>query len=521
VNKPVPVLQIDNVKKELRRTSANVKLLENSLRPFCRLYPDIIIGISAYLDPRACNNGYEPLLCATQICRNWRDTLISQPSLWSFISGSRTDLVPCLLNRSKHARLDVHIVSHRIQEVIGYINPHVDRLSSIHLELSRGDDVVFEAIRHLNAAPKLSRLNIECWGGISPDPSGYTPGIVGPVPSLHDLQLFRFPITPELIQLRNLTTVGLDASRTTQRAVLQLLSRNQLLEIVRLWGTYLSEDLDGGRDHPPGSITLPHLKVLLLEMTPLAHLEALSTPHGARVLSGFRRGSGPNYFGGGTYATSFTIPRSFSNLRDLRKLRVVDEVEIYVKLEGEKGSVTYCLSRVRPFNAGTFAGVPLDEVTDAVYEISPKFWHQDFVTPTTTQPMVSRIVYGMARLQKLELSCCSAKELEYFLLVLWSTNVCKDLKVLVLSHCKELYRQMRTLAGLATSRKAADIGLDIVRIIHSNIGQLKATFKQENVARLERAIGTLEYVEPELGRSGQSSLRFDPEAGLAQPFTLF
>lgn len=430
-------------------------------------------------------------------------------------------MIPCLLNRSKHAQLDVHILSYRVQDVIGYINPHVDRLSSIHFELGLGDDIVFEAIRRLNAAPKLSRLNIECWGGISPDPPGYTPGIVGPIPSLHDLQLFRFPITPELIQLRNLTTVGLDASRTTRRAVLQLLSRNHLLKIVRLWGTYPHEDLGGDRDHPPGSIALPHLKVLWLEMTPLAHLEALSTPYGTRILSGFSRGSSPHHFARGTYAVPLIIPRSFANLRDLRKLRLVDEEEIYVKMEGEKGSVTYCLSRRRPFDAGTFSGVPLDEVTDAIYEISPMFWNQAHVAPTTTQSMVSRIVCGMDRLQKLELSCCSARELEYFLLVLCSINVCKGLKVLVVSHCLELYRQMRNLAGLATNRKAAGIGLDVVQIVHSNIGQLKVTFKQENVTRLERAIGTLEYVEAELGRSGQSSIRFDPEAGLAQPFIFF
>ena len=446
--------------------------------------------------------------------------MISQPSLWSFVSGSHTDLIPCLLSRSKHAQLDAHIPSYRIQEVIGYINPHVDRLSSIHFELGYDDGSVFEAIRHLDAAPKLSRLNIESWGDISHSSPGYTPGIAGPIPSLHDLQLFRFPITPELIQLRNLTTVSLDATRTTPSAVLRLLSGNPLLKIVRLLGTY-PFGLGGDRDHPPGSITLPHLKVLWSEMTPLAHLEALSPPHGARVLYGFSRGSSPNHTPRGTYAAPFTVPRSFSNLQDLRKLRLVDEGEIYVKLEGENGSLTYLLSRGRSFNTVTFSGVPLDEVTDAIYEISSTFWHQSYVGPTTTQSMVSRIMGGMVRLQKLELSCCSTRELEYFLLVLCSASVCKDLKVLVLSHCPELYRQMRNLAGLAVSRKAAGIGLDIVRIIHSNIGQLKVTFKQENVARLERAIGTLEYVEAELGRSGQSSLRFDPEAGLAQPFIFF
>lgn len=447
--------------------------------------------------------------------------MISQSSLWSFISGSRPDLIPCLLDRSKRAPLDVHIVSRRIREVIGYINSRVDRLSSIHFELDYDDGSVFDALRDLNAAPKLRRLNIECRGVLVPIPLRYTPGIINPIPSLRHLQLSRFPITPELIRLRDLTVVGLDTGSATLRAVLDLLSRNPLLKVVHLWGRHPPEDLDGDDGHPPGSINLHHLEVLSLEATPLVQLEALSPPHGARIFSGFVRGGSSGSGAEGSYTASYPIPASFSNLRDLRKLHLVDQEEIYVKLEGEKGSITYCMSRDRPFNARTFSGIPLKEVTDATYETSPLFWHWSPVGPTTSRLMISRMVCDMVRLQKLELSCCRAEEVDYFLLVLYSTNVCKDLKVLVLSHCVELYRQMRGLAMLAEGRKEAGIGLDIVRIIHSNIGQLKVTFKQEDVRRLENAVGTLEYAVAELGRSGRSSLRFDPEVGIDQPYIFF
>ena len=507
---------MDKVNAELHKTSTNVKLLENSRRPFYRLHPDIIIEISEYLDPRARDNSdrYGPLLCATQICRGWRDTLISQPSRWSFISGSHPDLIPSLLSRSNNAQLDVHIVSRRIPEIIGYISPHVDRLSSLHFELGYDGGDAFAALRDLNPLPKLGRLTIECLRVLLPHP--HTPGITNPLPSLRHLQLFGFPVTPELIQLRNLTVVGLDASHATPRAVLDLLSRNPLLKVVHLWGSYSPEDIDIDNGHPPGSITLNHLEILSSEMTPLVHLEALSPPHGTRVLSGFvRRGSFSNREVKGSYTASFPIPASFSNLQDLRRLCLVDQGEVYVQLEGENGSITYCMSRDRPFSAGTFSGVPLEEVTDATYELSPLFCHAPLVGPTTSQSMISRVVCGMVRLQKLELSC-GAREVEYFLLVLYSPNVCGDLKVLVLSHCVELYRQMRGLAALAESRKEAGMGLDIVRIVHSNVGQLKDTFKrfEQEVTRLEHAVGTLEYVEAERSRSRQSSFRFDPEVGI-------
>ena len=502
---------------ELHKTSTNVKLLENAQRPFYRLHPDIIVEISEYLDPRVCNNRYEPLLCATRICRGWRDTLISQPSRWSFISASRPDLIPCLLDRSKRAQLDVHIIPRRLTEVIGYINPHVHRLSSLHLELNYDSSRAFAALRDLSAAPKLCRLTIECLE--FPDAPEPTPEIINPAPSLHYLQLFGFPVTPELNRLRSLTVVGLDASNATPKTVLDLLSRNPLLKVFRLWGSYSPEALNGESGHPPRSIILNHLETLWSEMTPLVHLEALSPPHGARIFSGFAR-RGSRHSVGGSHTASFPIPASFSNLQDLRKLSLVDQGNFYVKLEGEKGSITYCMSRDRPFSAGTFSGVPLEEVTDATYELSHLYWHGPAVGPITSQSMISRIVCGMVRLQKLELSC-GAKEAEYFVLVLHSPNVCRDLKVLVLSHCVGLHRQIRGLAGLAEGRKAAGMGLDVVRIVYSNIGQLKATFEQGGVTRLERAVGTLEYAEVEPNRWGRSSLRSDPDVGVDQPYIFF
>ena len=393
----------------------------------------------------------------------------------------------------------------------------------MHFELDHYDGGVLEALRSLGAASKLCRLNIECRRYLDPLPnfSHRTLGIVESIQSLHHLQLFRFPITPDFTQLTNLTVVGLDAGCTTWGAVLHLISRNPLLKVLRLWGTHQDRGLSDDNTHPPGSIALPHLKVLWLEAIPLDCLEALSPSHGTRIFSGFPRGICPSDLPRGDYTGSFPIPASFSNLRDLRKLRLVDQGEIYIKVEGEEGSIAYCTFNGSPFIGGTFRGVPWEEVTDAIYEISPLFWHQRSPEPTSSPFMVSRVICRLVRLQKLELSCCSAKHLDSFLLVLHSMNVCKDLKVLVLSHCVEIHRQARSLVTLAEGRKTAGMGLDIVRIIHPDIGQLKATFKREDITKLERAIGTLEYVEAELGRSGQSSLRLDPEAGLDQPYIFF
>lgn len=414
------------------------------------------------------------------------------------------------MERSKSAQLDAYIVSHRSEIVIAFINPHTDRLRSIHFELNDGNR--FAALHGLNPAPQLRRLEIDSQYSFFRHPE-FTPGIIKPTASLHHLQLTAFPITSQLLQLRHLTVASLDVDSATWGTLLNLLSGNPLLKVIHLWG--YPEVFDSGA-HPPGSISLPHLEVLLSEKIPLDYFKALSPPHGARIFSGFIRGGRSNHYARGSPIVSLSLPPSFSNLQDLRKLRLEDEGEVYVKLEGDGGSLTYRVPRNRASDPGTFRDARLEQVTDATYEISPLFW-QSLVTPTTSQPMVSRIICALVRLQRLELSCLNAEQVDFFLLVLHSTNVCRDLRILVLSHCVELHRRMGNLATMAEGRKTAGIGLDSIRIVHSNIKLLKATSKQEYVTELERAVGIFEYVQAEQGRSGQSSLRFDPEIGVAQP----
>jgi len=260
--------------------------------------------------------------------------LVSQPSLWSFIDGSRPYLIPHLLERTKGAQLDVYIVSDRCEMVIAFINPHTDRLRSLHFELN--DSNQFAILRRLNPAPRLCHLEIDSRYSFFRYPE-FTPGIAKPTASLHHIQLTAFPITPQLLQLRHLTVVSLDVGSATLRTIFMLLSGNPLLKVVHLWG--FPEVFDS-EPHLPGSVILPHLEVLSSERIPLHRFEALSPPRGARMFSGFIRGGRSNHHARGSSIVSLSLPPSFSNLQDLQKLRLVDEGEVYVKLEGDGGSLT-------------------------------------------------------------------------------------------------------------------------------------------------------------------------------------
>ena len=446
--------------------------------------------------------------------------MLSQPSSWTFINGSHPDLIPCFLNRSKNAPLDAYIpVSPSVSEVIEHINPHIDRLNSLHFFIPVDDIDHVSILRDLKAPPRLRRLNIKCQGFTYTRNPIFTPGIVEPIQSINHLQLSGFPITQPLSQLGNLTFVSLKDNTSPLDVHMDLFAENPFLRVIHLRGSRLRKVGMTGF-YPPGSISLPYLELLSSEKTPLIDLEALSPPHGARIFHGFGQGRDRRM---AVYPTSDPIPESFSNLQDLRKLSVVDEGDIYVKVEGEKGSVTYYSPFEPPIGPGMFRGIPLEEITDATYETHPPYTSMVTHQLSTSQPIISRILVPMARLQRLQLSRLDAPQTEYFLLVLHSTKVCRDLKVLVLFHCTRIYQRMRDLATMAEGRKAAGIGLDAVRIIQPDIESLRVRFRPEDVFRLERAIGALEYEEAKQDRSPLklSSLRFDHKLDEMQPYMFF
>jgi hypothetical protein len=132
--------------------------------PVNRLPPEILSKVIEY------RTRERDLVAATQVCRHWRFTLISNPSLWScFRLESSHDLGRTLtyLERSKSAPIDVNvnIDSLRDPEVLTYFASHIARTRSLIIHGSH--DVHAASLLFCNPAPFLKHLEISSHGGIS------------------------------------------------------------------------------------------------------------------------------------------------------------------------------------------------------------------------------------------------------------------------------------------------------------------------------------------------------------------
>jgi len=94
------------MERKLREVLQATKAIKNTFPPVNKLPPEVL---STVLEHRA--NDLD-LIAATHVCRHWRFTLISTPSLWThllFRSGPDVDRALTYLKRSRSAPIDVEI----------------------------------------------------------------------------------------------------------------------------------------------------------------------------------------------------------------------------------------------------------------------------------------------------------------------------------------------------------------------------------------------------------------------------
>ena len=111
---PWVCLQVTNIISALEKNVLpKLRSLESSLRPINRLPKDVFVLIPLFLmggeqdDQFAMN---KPLITMTHVCRSWRSTLISTPSLWTHIDFSTFESKQAMgfLSRSWDQLLEVY-----------------------------------------------------------------------------------------------------------------------------------------------------------------------------------------------------------------------------------------------------------------------------------------------------------------------------------------------------------------------------------------------------------------------------
>jgi len=162
--------------------------------------------LSNVLEHRASN---KDLVTATHVCRHWRSTLTSTPSLWTNIRFRRSsptiDRALTYLERSKSALINIKMYLDVPQHlgVSKYIAPHIARIRSLTLD---GVPEFIQATIHLlrSPAPSLQSLEIRCYEYSTHLPENF-PG--RHTPSLRYIQLRGVhPTFESPFPLPNLTT---------------------------------------------------------------------------------------------------------------------------------------------------------------------------------------------------------------------------------------------------------------------------------------------------------------------------
>jgi hypothetical protein len=177
-----------------------VREISNTFIPANGLPPEILSRVLEY------RTRERDLVAATQVCRYWRSTLISSPSLWTcfqFQSSHDFDRTLTYLERSKSAPIDVSVSSDwsRNFDVLEYLAPHISRTRSLVFQASQ--EIQTACLLFCNPAPLLEHLAIFASGRIVHLPDNF---LSQQTPSLRSVNLSCvYPKLETLFPLPNLT----------------------------------------------------------------------------------------------------------------------------------------------------------------------------------------------------------------------------------------------------------------------------------------------------------------------------
>jgi len=154
--------QVLGIERKLRKILQSTKVIKNTFPPVNRLPPEIL---SSILEHRASDLD---LVAATHVCRHWRSTLISNPSLWTDFwcqSGHDVDRTLTYLKRSKSAPIDVEVdvIVPQDTEALEYFAPHIARTRSLIID-GIAELTPAACLLLCNPAPSLQHLDINRYG---------------------------------------------------------------------------------------------------------------------------------------------------------------------------------------------------------------------------------------------------------------------------------------------------------------------------------------------------------------------
>ena len=184
-----------------------------------------------------------PRPCIHDVCKSWREAVISYPLLWNTMANESELVTRMCLERSKSLPLTVSHSefsgwSHGTKQLLG---SHASHFETLILDgmLPCG---LYEILTNLRPIKDPILCELSLWGIEEPNATSFaeyksipSPILSKDIPTLHKIFLSCFPLTPQLIAIRHLTNiepVKLDPAPVSD--VLDLLANNSYLEHVAI-----------------------------------------------------------------------------------------------------------------------------------------------------------------------------------------------------------------------------------------------------------------------------------------------
>lgn len=147
--------QADALEKDASEVLSLVRSLKNSLAPINKIAPVVLSLVPDYFDEYDVDRH---LVTLTHVCRRWRDTFISRPSLWSRLDFTNSDKTLAYLRRSRSSPLEFNMKRPYNQYDLFHLAvPHLPRLKSLAIDESHCLMVFQHFPLH---APLLEKLEI-------------------------------------------------------------------------------------------------------------------------------------------------------------------------------------------------------------------------------------------------------------------------------------------------------------------------------------------------------------------------
>ena len=274
---------------KLPSISVNLRQAKNSLSPINSLPPEILPLIQTF---RASE---KDLIRATAVCKYWRNTLVSTPSLWNNVAyldravrESISPRVRTYLERSGSVpvKLQIHARASRL------LSPYTERISGLTVFIDNHSDLD-EIAKHLSKPAPLIETVTLC--GLYRPPRG----LVLPseffeafLSSARTLVLNGATLSPGSYQLPKLTKFTLDASSANVTFAV-LLDTLEQMPLLRVFEAILCRPQGGDAIPENRVVTLSRLEKIAITVdenrrTPVASpiLPALNLPSARSVFLG-------------------------------------------------------------------------------------------------------------------------------------------------------------------------------------------------------------------------------------------